>query len=218
LIIFLQDNDSSISSLNLYKRQLMLGRKSKQGFTLTELIVAMAVSVATIAVGVPSFSTYTNHQQIKADSEKVVNALRLAREEAIKRNTAVQFSLVNSLNGECALVGSGPHVVVSRTNPGGRCDAAPSESVDPYIIRIVEDQDSSKTSISAHDGNGNARTSVIFTGLGRVVTASNDWIRQIDLDLKSGSARRPLRVLIPAFGDIRTCDPSVTTATDPRKC
>lgn len=197
----------------------MLTRISQQGVTLIELAIAMTVLSVVLALGVPSLSTYLANQQIRTSSEKVLSALRQARHEAVKRNTTVQFSLVNSLNAECALASPGPHIVVSRTSPVGKCNFAASDSLEPFIIQVMSGEEGSgRISVSAQDGDGNARTTVAFNGLGRVVTAGNDWIRQIDLDLSSNPARRPLRVQILAWGDFRMCDPAITAATDPRKC
>jgi type IV fimbrial biogenesis protein FimT len=196
----------------------MLTRIRTRGVTLIELAIAMTVMSIVLALSVPTLSTYLANQQIRTSAEKVLNALRQARHEAVKRNTTVQFSLVNSLKGECVLASSGPHIVVSRTSPVGQCDIAASDSVEPRIIQAISGQEGSQgTSISAHDGDGNARTTVTFNGLGLVV-AADDSIRQIDLDLSTDAARRPLRVQILAGGDIRMCDPSVTASTDPRKC
>ncbi|MDB5770859.1 MAG: Tfp pilus assembly protein FimT [Burkholderia sp.] len=74
-----------------------------------------------------------------------------------------------------------------------------------------------RASLAAQDGAGNPRTTVAFDGLGRVITA-DDWISRIDIDMPSRAERRPLRVQIAPGGDVRLCDPAITTTTDLRKC
>lgn len=60
-----------------------------KGFTLIELIVALAVAAILIGVGVPSFVTMMSDTRLGSERDKLVQALYLARSEAAKRSTEV---------------------------------------------------------------------------------------------------------------------------------
>jgi type IV fimbrial biogenesis protein FimT len=63
------------------------GRKVRQrGFSLIELMVTLTVAVIMLAIGVPSFNSFTASQKVKAASQDLMSSLALARSEAVKRN------------------------------------------------------------------------------------------------------------------------------------
>jgi Tfp pilus assembly protein FimT len=64
--------------------------KSRQitaGFSLTELVVVLAVAMILMAVGMPSFMRAYHAYQLSSAATQVADMLRLARYDAIRRNT-----------------------------------------------------------------------------------------------------------------------------------
>lgn len=59
------------------------------GFTLLELMTAIAVLGILLAIGVPAFSNITRANQIAAESNNLLAALTIARSEAVKRGVRV---------------------------------------------------------------------------------------------------------------------------------
>lgn len=59
------------------------------GFTLIELMVAIAVLAITLALAVPSFGALINSNRLVGQSNELVASLQLARSEAIRRNARV---------------------------------------------------------------------------------------------------------------------------------
>ena len=59
-------------------------KKAEQGFTLIELIVAVAIAGILLAVGVPSFSEAVKESRISSQYNAMVGSLYLARSEAVK--------------------------------------------------------------------------------------------------------------------------------------
>ncbi len=55
------------------------------GFTLIELIVAMAVMVVFVTVAVPAFQTLTMNNRLITQNNTLISSLNLARSEAVKR-------------------------------------------------------------------------------------------------------------------------------------
>ena len=64
--------------------------KRHAGFSLTELIVALAVAMVLMAVGLPAFLRAYHAYELNNGARQVADILRLARYEAIRLNTPVQ--------------------------------------------------------------------------------------------------------------------------------
>jgi type IV fimbrial biogenesis protein FimT len=197
---------------------MLIRRQMQYGFTLIELFIGLAILGLLLALAFPDFSAWMTNMQIRSAAEKMQSALQAARNEAMRKNTTVRFSLVDSLTSSCALSSVGKMWIVSRTDPVGKCDVAPSDTTDPSTVQkgtIAEG--SPRVTVTATDGSASARTFVAFNGIGRVVTSSN-WIGQIDLDVVPANTYRKLRMQISAGGQTRMCDPQVSSSTDTRKC
>jgi len=63
--------------------------KRHTGFSLTELVVALAIAMVLMAVGLPAFLRAYRSYQLSNAATEVADILRLARYEAIRRNTLV---------------------------------------------------------------------------------------------------------------------------------
>lgn len=59
------------------------------GFTLTELLITIAISAILLAIGIPSFTGFILGQRVKTASSDIAYAASFARSEAIKRNREV---------------------------------------------------------------------------------------------------------------------------------
>ncbi|HJV80018.1 GspH/FimT family pseudopilin [Noviherbaspirillum sp.] len=59
------------------------------GFTLTELMITVAIAAILLGIGLPSLSSFMGSQAITTASHDVTAMLVLARSEAIKRNANV---------------------------------------------------------------------------------------------------------------------------------
>ena len=76
------------------------------GVTLVELLITMAVLAIGLSLAAPSFTQQVANYRVRSAAESVVNGLNYARGEAIRRNTAVSFTLA----------GSGPGWTVDRVD------------------------------------------------------------------------------------------------------
>lgn len=66
------------------------GRRER-GFTLVELMITMTVAVVLIMIAVPSFKNLTLSNKLNTTANDIVNAIHVARMEAIKRNASTQL-------------------------------------------------------------------------------------------------------------------------------
>ncbi|WP_108471531.1 GspH/FimT family pseudopilin [Rhodanobacter thiooxydans] len=100
------------------------------GFTLVELLITMAVAVVLIVIAVPSFKSITLSSKLTTTANDIVNALNVARMEAVRRNANTQLcsdsASVNTadvLGAQCgtevgavyAMAGANPSPVLAGT-------------------------------------------------------------------------------------------------------
>lgn len=105
-------------------------RRCQYGFTLVELMITLAIAVMLLVIAVPSFRSLTLSNKLTTAANDVVNAINVARMEAIKRNANTQLcsnsASVNSadaLGAACstqtgavyAMAGAGANPVLAGT-------------------------------------------------------------------------------------------------------
>jgi type IV fimbrial biogenesis protein FimT len=173
---------------------MLSARRSRQGFTLIELLIGIALLGLLLALGVPSFSAWLQNMQVRNAAESVLNGLQLARAEAVKRNTPVSFTM------------AGPNSDWS------------VNVVDP--AEVVQVHSSAEGAANAQIATTNG--TLTFDGLGKTDLTANALIQVTN---PSGGAcgtglnqMRCLDVTVSVGGQIKMCDPQVTTAGDSRKC
>lgn len=201
--------------------RVLTPHRTQSGVTLIELAIGMVIIGILMAAAMPSFRTWIQNTQIRSAAESVYNGLQVARAEAVRRNNIVRFQLMSSLDASCALSGAGSSWVVSRADASAKCDIAPSDTIDPFIIQGRSGTESSAdVTVAAVDAGGGAASTVTFNGMGQVV-ANDDGsspISRVDIDTVQVLAdKRPLRVVVGTGGSMKMCDPSVT-APDTRAC
>lgn len=168
---------------------------SRSGFSLIEVMVALAVLGILFAVGLPSVSAWLQNSQIRTAAEAGLNGLQFARSEAVSRNTSVQLAF-DPAGGWSASVASSGAVLQSR--PSGETAATVTVAYTPV------------------DAN-----TVTFNGFGRIAPNADGTasLTQIDFDSSALPAAdsRELRLIVGTSGVVRMCDPQLA-ASDPRSC
>ena len=175
-------------------------RAAQSGMSLIEVLVAIAIVGIIFALGMPSYGTWIQNTQIRTAAESILAGLQVAKNEAIRRNAAMQFKL------------DGGATTQWRVNPFIDPDGVPLQS------RMAEEGSPNATITLAPP---NADT-ITFSALGRVIpnADASPSLAQVDVDnlfIAVAADRRNLRILIPPGGAIRLCDPKVA-AGDPRTC
>ena len=66
------------------------------GFTLIELMVALALVALLLTVALPSYQSLRQEQMVKAATMAVYNYLKLLKSESIKRNSSLSLIVFNS--------------------------------------------------------------------------------------------------------------------------
>ena len=182
------------------------------GFTLIELMVALAIVALLLLLGMPSFTTFLRNSEIRSTSESLINGLRAATTEAANRNQRVTFELANTTDADWSFW------------------TLDDDGVTKKMIQSYSKKEaglSTKITITPA-----GKRSVTFNGLGRVEIDPADpdnHLRQIDIASIVAGEARPLRIIVddpnpPAAGKrgLRMCDPDPALAAlvppDPRAC
>lgn len=172
---------------------------AQHGYTLIELAIGMVIVAVLLAAAAPSFRNWIQSSQIRNAAEAIQNGLQLARAEAVRLNSPVQFALGtgSDWNVGCITVTAAcPATIQSRPSAEG----------------------SANVSVAA------TQATIAFNGLGRVTPAPAGDIN-INITNSVGGSCAPsgpmrcLRVVTTIGGQIRMCDPALTlSSTYPQGC
>ena len=130
-----------------------------RGFTLYELLIALAVLSIVLALGVPSFAQFIQNSRTTAQTNERIAALNLARSEALKRGDPV---VVVPAGGDW----TAEWQVGLDTNADG--DLADD---DDELLRVVPGVD--PASLAALDKDGDPLAQIAFQGNGWATQEAN---------------------------------------------
>ena len=179
------------------------------GFTLLEMMFAVVLVAILMGLALPSFTVYMQNLQIRAGSEALAAGVQLARAEAVRRNTAVQFVLTSP----------GPADI--KTGWRVSTVAAPDE---PLQTRLEDESPDAEVFVTPP-----GTTMLTFNGFGRVMNPNPDAtlpISQLQIRnpnttpgtcMAGGGKLRCLQLDVTPGGNVRLCDPTYP-AGDPRGC
>jgi type IV fimbrial biogenesis protein FimT len=191
--------------------------KRQRGFTLVEMMVAVAIVAILMAVAVPNFQAFIRNTAIRSAAESMQAGLNLARSEALRRNARVTLWVVDSLAATCARSSSGNSWVVSFDNPAGACNAASSQTTAPRLIQSRAGSDGSTgVSVSALTAGATAASCITFNGFGGVESTCTGGGAPIGSIQFTSTGGRRLDIRVTSGGAIRQCDPSADASSTAR--
>ncbi|MEW9900154.1 GspH/FimT family pseudopilin [Chitinivorax sp. PXF-14] len=180
----------------------MLILRRARGFTVIEIAITLVIFGVLLAVALPSYTDWLQNSRARDMTESFMSGLMLARTEAIKRGTNVRLDVVGTRGWTVSDVAS--QAVIQNQ---------------PALEHL------GTVSVTAQDSGGVAATSVIFTGLGVLLTpAQNNAVASpvsridIQVDALAEADRREYSILIAPNGSIRWCDRKMQEIEDPRSC
>ncbi len=209
-----------------------LAMRRVRGLTLIEIAVALAILGLLMMAVMPSVGAWMRNAQVRNTAMSMLDGMAQARNEAIRRNAPVRFSMVSlsdsaKMDNTCAVSNTGVSWVVSVRDPAGQCGYVPSVDPDtdaavaanPLIVETNAGGVGGRTVVVAArlaDGS-NADGTITFNGFGRLTDAAP--VRFIDVkNNTTGGDYRRLRIEIHAGGAARLCDMGVSATTDSRYC
>jgi type IV fimbrial biogenesis protein FimT len=216
--------------------------RAMRGVTLIELTVTLAVLSLLLFAVAPTITAWMRNTQVRNTALSILSGLQQARNEAIRRNEPIRFSLLSLTNStvldnSCALSNTGVSWVVSVRDPAGACQYAPvtpanMDETDPESYAIAL-RDSSNPLISGANAGGvggrsvvveakladgsTGASTVVFNNLGRIENAAPIGFVNVRNQTTGGENRR-LRIEVSPGGSARLCDLDVTATSDSRYC
>ncbi len=170
------------------------------GFSLIELMVAVALFSILASFAIPSYQQMIENTKIRTAAESIQAGLQLARSEAVSRNARVQFDFR-----------AGPAWSVC-TSPagGGSCPSVNNATT----IQSRSAGEGAGTNLTITEANAGP---YVFNGFGILISPAAGGQVAITNNALAGS--RDLTVQIGLGGTIKTCDPALSsTGNDPRRC
>jgi type IV fimbrial biogenesis protein FimT len=183
------------------------------GFTVIEVMIVVAIAAILLVLGVPSMRGVLENTRIRAAAESFGNGLAIARNEAVRRNTRVQF---------CTTLTPGTNVTTGwyvRVASANACDYATDLAAGVVLHGGSGKEGTTRLAVTV---TPNGSDSVTFNSFGSLATNldASATVTQLDFasQLPGGmTGYRPLRLQVRVGGAARVCDPAVD-ATDPRAC
>lgn len=208
-------------------------RHLQHGVSLVELMIGLVIVAVLLGLATPNFSTFIQNTRIRNAAEAIQNGLNLARAEAVRRNTNVQFVLGtgSSWTVQC-------EIAVADNDSDGVPDCpgtSPSATTPSSIQARATAEGSTNASVATSEvtaSTGVAVTTPIFTstlsfnGVGRLTAATlptgNNAVFNISNPtggtcVAAGGTMRCLRIVVTSAGQIRMCDPALSSS-DPQAC
>lgn len=177
------------------------------GFTIIELVVVITIVGILLSMGFSSFETWIANTKVRTTAESIQNGLMLAKAEAIKSNSRVDFILTSTTPiasnvGTLTANTAGPHWVVRRYQTS-------TYTASDFLQSRSQADGSINTTIAA------SQATVGFNSIGR---ATPTPAAAIVIDVSGIGSDRPLRVTISQGGAVRMCDPAFSTASNALGC
>jgi type IV fimbrial biogenesis protein FimT len=179
------------------------------GFTLIELMVTIAILGLLLISAAPSYTQWVANTKVRTTAEAIQNGLMLAKAEAVRTNSKVQFVLTNgdpiaaNVNSITAAT-AGKSWMVRTFRAGGTYSAS------DFIQGRSSAEGSSNVTVAA------AQDSFVFTGIGSVSPVLTSSM--VNIDVSSPAASRRLRVTVSRGGAIRMCDRELSIANSTMGC
>ncbi len=170
-------------------------KRNSAGFTLVELMITVAIVAILASIALPSFQSMLRNSQTRNAAEAIANGLQKARGEAVARNAKVEFVLGAASSWQVKL---------------------PSSTV---IESRVSEEGSTDTTVTAVAANlTTAATTATFNSFGRVIANADGSATLARVVLTTTGGNQPLRTTLGVGGNVRMCEPNLTTGSSPRAC
>jgi len=183
------------------KQKIAIAKKQASGFSLIELMVAVAILGIMAGFAIPAFQTWMADTRTRTVAEELQNGLRNAQAEAVRRGVQVQFILTNDapISRDVTPSTTGRNWVTRsmlRATPG---------TADAFI------QGANLSAVSNTSLVSTLSATVTFNSLGRLVAPANAVAYQIrNPSVTNG---RKLDVRVSLAGRVRMCDYDKTQST-----
>jgi prepilin-type N-terminal cleavage/methylation domain-containing protein len=185
----------------------IMARAPSPGFTLLELMIAVAIIAVLAALAAPSLSDFFDRNRVRAAADDVASLISQARAEAVKNDLPVLVSTTGSGANWCvgANAADPPTPGEKASTTANTCDCTDgTECMVAGIRRVVSSADYRDVTISAAAGDFQFDNTLgaMVAGTGIDGTLGNQT-----MTLTSPTGKYDVRVEVPALGQARACTP-----------
>lgn len=176
----------------------------RNGFTLIELMIVLAIVSILSMVAVPSFSGMIQQMSATAQAEEIYSGFRQARAEALKRNESVVFEMANDGWRVCPK---------KEVDAGNACSSASDEEEGVVLKKGLR----GNVSLSMETTDGADATTAVFNSRG-VLSVPGDGVGlrvKVNAENKKEGAEE-LGVILFSSGIPIIC--SADSTQEKRKC
>jgi type IV fimbrial biogenesis protein FimT len=213
-------------------------RSVAAGFSLIELMIAIAIVGILLLLGMPSLSTAVERAKLNSLAGFYLDGLRLARNGALQKNGASRFVLTQNANGQydwtvdwCFPTSLNPcdtaGAAVWSTTAAAASGDINAGNLSYSVFRSASSQPpTAKVSVTLTDNAGNvgATLAIYYNAQGWVNTGVQPFLRRLrfdaDASFNPNAATldvRPAAIAINLSGVAERCDP-LAAAADSRAC
>jgi type IV fimbrial biogenesis protein FimT len=193
----------------------------RRGFTLVEVLIALAVLGVLSVIGLPALMGSLNNSRVRSVAETLQNGLRRAQSEAILRSRQTAFVLTDAAPALSAVPAANGKNWYAQTLP-----LVASEAIDPtfFVQGGSFGSDTAGVTITGP-------TVICFNSIGRLVANPSTGLgtactvpagvpARYLYDVTRSGANRTLELQVSQSGQIRMCDKSRggVSATKPDGC
>lgn len=213
----------------------MLSIGTQRGISLIEIMIGLVIVAISLALAIPNFSNFIQNSRIRTAAEAIQSGLTLARTEAVRRNTNVQFILGSGASWTVAC-----EVAIADVDGDGLPDCPGESPVPTTPFPFIESRTDAEgatnvavtTSEVTPDGPASPAplftSSLSFNGLGKVTSTTLTLGNNAVFDIRPmtgtcagvGGDSRCMEIVVTSSGQVRLCDPALTLTkpTDPQAC
>ncbi|AMM24845.1 GspH/FimT family pseudopilin [Variovorax sp. PAMC 28711] len=176
------------------------------------MVITIAVMAILVGLAMPSMFEWVANSRVRTVADTLQNGVRLAQNEALRRNRQVVFSLTNSSSPQTALTASANGKNWSINWVPAALDAATAPTFIEAGVLTTAGAGVQIAGPSAICFNANGR---LVTNPSPGVTGANCSIASAPTyDITKTGAERRLRVLVALGGQVRMCDPDKALSRD----
>jgi type IV fimbrial biogenesis protein FimT len=162
------------------------------GFTLTEMMIVVAVLGTMVMIALPNFRQMLRTWEVRAAADSAASGIMRARAEAVSRNVPVQF--VMATTGAWTV-----DYVTKPVSTDPALDTKPASEGSPNAAFVIKATDLTTDA-----------TTLTFNNLGQVVSPNPDMSPPIArITVTSTGTTQTLLVNIGVGGNARVCDPAL---------